>query len=97
MNIEEVANVVISILSEIQEDSDRPVTANFGENTCPLNDLAGFDSLNCVEASIDLSERFGQDIQHEVFLQKIQGRYPTVGEIAQRIYQIIRAQGEENE
>jgi acyl carrier protein len=56
-----VIEVIADVLKEIQSMSGRtpvPISAT----TCPIGDLADFDSLNGVEATIELSDRLGIEI-----------------------------------
>lgn len=94
MDLDKVTQTLIEVLVEIQQDSGRPIPENIDQDTCPFYDFPGFDSLNCVEASVDLSERFGCTIEHDVFLPNATKRYLTIGDIAVRILEVINLEGE---
>lgn len=57
----EAVNVVIDVLKWVQEISGREVGEIVG-STCPIGDLAEFDSLSGVEASAVLSDRIGFEL-----------------------------------
>lgn len=66
MNQLEIEQILIKTVSAIQEQSGRdfsPIDAS----TCPLDDLEDFDSLNGVEATVDV---FGE-LQLELELNNI--------------------------
>ena len=89
MDLAKVMETLVEVLVEIQKDSGRPVPEKINQDTCPFLDFSGFDSLNCVDASVDLSKRFDRTIEHDVFLPNAQQRYLTIGDIAVRIHKII--------
>jgi acyl carrier protein len=53
-----VKDTVVTVLEEIQTRSGRELSTLSG-STCPVGDLAGFDSLNAVEATTTIAERLG--------------------------------------
>lgn len=60
MTLGEIEKILIDTVCEIQAISGResvPVTAT----TRPMEDVPGFDSLNCVEATIDALGKLGID------------------------------------
>lgn len=79
--------LVISVLEELQELSGRK-SDGISLMTCPLTDLENFDSLNAVEATIDLEERLGMKLStHNIFLAE-DGKTPlNVSGIASRLAQ----------
>lgn len=97
MDLTKVMETLIEVLVEIQKDSGRSIPESINEDTCPFLDFAGFDSLNCVEASADLSKRFDCTIEYDVFLPTARQKYLTIGDIALRIHQIINLGGEKSE
>jgi acyl carrier protein len=80
-----VIEVIADVLKEIQSMSGRtpvPISAT----TCPIGDLADFDSLNGVEATIELSDRLGIEIPGVNGFVNEQGtKALTISEIADRI------------
>jgi len=49
------------VLAEIQDECARD-SSGLCDETLPLEDLPGFDSLSCVDAEARLSERLGTEI-----------------------------------
>lgn len=81
---ENIVPLLIEILSEIQELSGQE-TPDIDEDTCPVGDLQGFDSLNFVEMVSMLSERLGVEFNPIHLLETKNGRSVSVLEIASRI------------
>ena len=75
---------VIDVVRSIQEASGRSSGGITG-STRPLTDLDGFDSLNCVEASTQLSISLGVEISADVGLFTQDGQPRTIDEIAKDI------------
>jgi len=84
MITEQVRNGLIHALMTVQTSSGRPMTA-VTDRTCPVGDLAGFDSVNCVEVCALLSEQFGRDIELKVLVTNLYGPAATVGEMVVRL------------
>lgn len=61
MNKEEIEQMLISIVRELQELSGREM-AEISVETRPAEDIPGFDSLNCVEATIDAASRLDKEV-----------------------------------
>lgn len=72
---------IIWAVSEIQVQCGREVGAMDG-TVVPLSD--GFDSLNCMEASVLLSKRLGVTVEHRVFATS-RGAPVSITQIAQTI------------
>ena len=86
MQPEEVLNALVEVLTEIQINSGR-VVPDITNNTHPIGDLDGFDSLNAVEVGILLSDALSMKIDFEFILSTPIGYSPTVGDIVDRIVQ----------
>ncbi len=71
------------MLVEIQELGGEEVP-EIDEETCPMEDLADFDSLGAVEAVTRLSERLSEELDPTLFWKK-DGTLLTVGEVVDRI------------
>ena len=74
---------VIRAVSEIQVQSGRQ-ERDVDVRIVPLLHLEGFDSLNCLEASVLLSERLGVEVEHNVFASN-RGQPHSCEEIAKVI------------
>lgn len=82
MDADQVTKVVIEVLTELQEMSGREAIP-ISSSTCPIGDLDGFDSLNGVEATVELSERLGFDVPAiNAFVDETGTKALTVAEIA---------------
>lgn len=75
------------MLVEIQELGGEEVP-EIDEETCPMEDLADFDSLGAVEAVTQLSERLSGELAPTLFWKK-DGTLLTVGEVVDRICRTI--------
>jgi len=61
MNKEEIEQMLINVVRELQELSGRDMV-KISVGTRPIEDVPGFDSLNCVEATIDAASRLGKEV-----------------------------------
>jgi acyl carrier protein len=85
MNRAEVVKAIIGVLEELQSISGRPA-AQISERTCPIGDLDEFDSLNGVEATVELSDRLGIDLPGvNAFVTEKGTKALTVSEVADAI------------
>ncbi|MGA2031211.1 MAG: hypothetical protein ABSG68_03050 [Thermoguttaceae bacterium] len=85
MNRAEVVKVIVAVLAELQSISGRPET-QISEGTCPIGDLDHFDSLNGVEASVELSDRLGIDLPGvNAFVNEKGTKALTISEVADAI------------
>jgi acyl carrier protein len=89
MTREEVREVLVEVLTEIQDLRGEEVTV-IGDETCPMEDLASFDSLGAVEATTQLSERLSQELDPKLFWKK-DGTPLRVTEIVDRVCLTIGA------
>lgn len=80
---DEVRAVLIGVLAEIQDLGGEEVPEIDGE-TCPMKDLADFDSLGAVEAVTRLSEMLSEELEPTLFWKK-DGTPLKVDEIVDRI------------
>jgi hypothetical protein len=85
MNQAEVVAVLLDVLTTIQQNSGRNIAAISGD-TCPIGDLDGFDSLNGVEATVELADRLGIVIASiSIFVNESGTKALSVTEIAKRL------------
>lgn len=83
MEIKEAKKIIFEIVCEIQTLSGRPSPDDFCDDIMPIGDLDGFDSLNAVEVTTQLSEKFECDITGNPF---VSGNKPlSIEQIAQKI------------
>lgn len=92
MELDETKEVVRRVIAEIQTGSGRAVP-DIDDNSCPIGDLEGFDSLNAVEASCLLSDYLGFEIPNNLMISPYPGRQLTYNDITKRLYQFINAEG----
>lgn len=83
----EVTEILAEVLAEIQELGGEEVP-EIGDETCPMQDLADFDSLSAVEAVTQLSEKLSEELDPTLFWNK-DGTLLTVEEIVDQICQSI--------
>ncbi len=78
------------VLVEIQDLGGEEMP-EIGNETCPMKDLADFDSLSAVEAVTQLSERLSEELVPTLFWKK-DGTPLKVEEIVERICQTINVE-----
>lgn len=91
MNEKDVQVKFIYVLQSIQSDSGYDISQIQG-NTCPLNDLEGFDSMLWPAAISMLSSTIGVDIPNNcrnIFLSEDGKRPLTIDESAAMVCEII--------
>jgi acyl carrier protein len=84
---DEVRAVLAEVLVEIQDLGGEEVP-EIDDETCPMKDLADFDSLGAVEAVTQLSERLSEELDPTLFWQE-DGTPLKVEEIVDRICRTI--------
>ncbi len=84
MSREELNQIVISKITKLQEQSGRSAHG-ISEKVRPIGDLPGFDSLNGLELSFELSGELNIAIDSKLLLTPIGGKSPTVSQIVDRI------------
>ena len=85
MEKSEIEKALIKIVSDLQILSGREEVA-VTEDTTPLEDLPDFDSLNGVEATVDVLEQLGLDVDfNNVFVKD--GEALTIREAAVRLFE----------
>lgn len=93
MTKEKAIQEIVAVLKFVQEMSGREV-GEIDEKTSPIGDLAGFDSLCGVEASVYLSEKLEIDIPGtNAFVNEKGTKALTVGEMAEAICQSVEKAG----
>lgn len=81
----EIEQMLIKVVCDIQEQSGREVVDVCGE-TCPILDLEDFDSLNGVEATVDVFDQLELELDfNNVFVEGNQAL--TITQAAKRIYE----------
>jgi acyl carrier protein len=92
MTSEELRELLIEVITEIQAGSGRTVPEIHGELR-PIGDLDGFDSLNGLEVSCELSKRLNQDIEPDLMVPDYPWDQLTINEIVGRLQQTVGVQG----
>lgn len=91
MTLAQVQKIIIDVLSEIQTISGRELIPMNG-STCPIGELPGFDSLNGIETTLQISEKLGYDFPVDNLLVDDAGhRALTIREVAERACQLMDA------
>ena len=88
MSPAQIKQIVIEVLTQIQELSGRDVP-EITDQTQPIGDLPGFDSLSAEEATIALSDRLGHQIEGNPFFPEGKGRPPKVSQIVRRLVRLL--------
>jgi hypothetical protein len=87
MTREQLCRVVIEVLTELQELRGKG-TPDVGDETCPIEDLEGFDSVSAVEATTRLEEELNLDLDAKLFWEKGDGKPLRVKKIVDRICKV---------
>lgn len=87
----EIRAALIGAVGEIQQQSGRPIPA-VGDDTQPLVDLEGFDSLSCVEVEVLISQRLQQEIKDIPFKDPDHAGPLRVKDIVDRLCQSLGAE-----
>lgn len=83
MTQNELEEMLIAIVNEIQELSGREKTA-LSPASNPITDLPGFDSLNGVEATVEIITRININIKSDnVFVED--GKPLTIAQVAKNL------------
>ena len=83
MNKKEMEQLLIDAVRKIQEASGREVVA-MGPAMRPVLDMPGFDSLNGVEATVEVLSRLNLQLEfNNAFVED--ARALTIGEAAERL------------
>jgi acyl carrier protein len=91
MTEEQIREIVLATVCEIQEQSGRPLPEVCCDTLCPIGDLDGFDSINAVEVTVQLTEKLGCDIDGNPF---VKGRRALkVEEVAKCLHQLVNKNG----
>ena len=83
-----ITNSVIEVLQEYQKMSGR-ICGPIDESTFPITGLLGFDSLNGIEVTMEISHRLGIEIPDQNICVDKSGKRPLrVREIVSRICEL---------
>jgi len=89
MSPNEAVLKVTEILTIIQSMSGRELIPMDG-STCPIGDLIGFDSLNAVEATVELSSELGFELPGaNMFVSEDGTKARSIAEIAEAVCSIL--------
>ena len=84
MSKDDIRQHVCAVLCAIQTDSGLE-NPSLTDDTKPLTDLPGFDSLATVDAEVRLSEALGVELDHVPFKSPVNGEEQTIGEIVAQL------------
>ena len=90
MNTSELQELIIQILTEIQAMSGRP-PSDMAKGSRPIGDLPGFDSLNGLEATVELAHRLDCVIPEDInlFVSEKGDRALRIHEISIRLQKLL--------
>ena len=94
MTADQVITVITKVLEDLQRTSGRPCGA-LTATTTPIGDLAGFDSLSGIEATVMIEATLGCTFKTDNVLAQDtpEGRSAlTVGEAASQIVKLLAPQ-----
>lgn len=87
MSRSQLRRTLIETLSEIQDLNEQPMP-EVDDDTCPMEDLPGFDSLTAAEALVMLSDKLDYELEPSI-LVKPDGNPATVGEIIDSMNEVL--------
>ena len=91
MTEKEIRKIVIETVCALQEQSGRPLPETVCDTLRPIGDFDGFDSINAVEVTVQLSERLGCEIDGNPF---VKGRRALkVEEVSEHLEQLVNGKG----
>jgi acyl carrier protein len=89
MDRRQIQRVLIEVLNQIQTDGGHPLV-DMNEDTCPLDEIPGFDSLTAIEATIELASRLGHEIPREnIFVNNEGKRILCIREISEQLHKML--------
>ena len=89
MSPSEVVLKITDVLTAIQSMSGRELTPMNG-STCPIGDLIGFDSMNAVEATVELSSQLGFDLPGaNMFVSDDGTKARSISKIAEAVCNVL--------
>lgn len=91
MTRQEAETALTSVIVEIQEMSGRDYD-DIGPGTKPIGDVPGFDSLNGLEATVEVAARLKMNIPNEanIFTNKAGDQALSLREIGDRLIEISK-------
>jgi hypothetical protein len=97
LDVEELAAVITTAISDIQTLSGRDPSVS-GTDVKPIGDLDGFDSYCSIEATVLIGQRLEITFELEsIFISEDGNKALSIGEIAERVRDIIINGGGSNE
>jgi acyl carrier protein len=85
--VERIQEIVLEVVCGIQEQSGRPLPETICDTLRPIGDFEGFDSINAVEVTVQLTERLGCEIDGNAFADG--RRALKIGEVAKRLHKVV--------
>jgi hypothetical protein len=85
------AKLLMGVLLQLQVDGGHPLV-DMNEDTCPLNDIPGFDSLTAIEATVELGGRLERDLPVENIFNSENKRVLCIREISERLYERLNSE-----
>jgi acyl carrier protein len=97
MDRQEIRRALIEVLAEIQTETGETLV-EIDEETRPIGELPGFDSLTAIEVTIELAHRLGLEIPYEnIFVNAKGTRALRIREITERLYTTINTKVTSND
>ena len=96
MNRDQVKAALVTVITDIQKKSGRPVPT-IDDGTRPMLDLPGFDSLNGVEAAASLPGELERQVETIPFWSKKNGQPLRLAEIVDEICKTLPATGDDKQ
>lgn len=92
----DVERILIDTFREVLKGTAKGVP-DIGHETRPLVDFPDFDSLNCVEVEVMLSERFGHEVEDVLIPSNDPSGILTVRDMVDHLCRILPVESETNE
>ena len=88
MDRQKIQERLMEVLLQLQVDGGHPLV-DINEDTCPLDDIPGFDSLTAIEVTVELGGRLEREIPVENIFNGQDKRVLCIREISTRLYEIL--------
>jgi acyl carrier protein len=88
---DQIKKKLVEAIAEIQEISGRQVP-QVQDEACPIGDIEGFDSVNCVELACELSSSLGFEVDAKDFIPNVLAHPVTIGQAVDRLYKSYETQ-----
>jgi acyl carrier protein len=84
-----IKKAVLETITEIQRLSGRQIPDQLDDDDCPIGSVAGFDSINAVEATVSLSAKLNCEIDFNPFISERGTRALKLKQVVSRLNKLL--------